>query len=200
MDDLRNDDMLFRDDLPDVANNADLNHWMRNFAMYAAAYRIAADNLVYSCIYEVPFGRGGMDGLIYPIVFNYRQYIELRLKEIIVGLRYCNGDDSKDFLKHRHDLKSLWKELVKLYECFKEDGDEDEFKIAEKLIIEFHKMDSASFNFRYPLTIDGEENHLGITKLNIRNLAEVMGRLANFLDSLSDMVDYYRDLTDSISE
>ena len=50
---LRNDDKLFRDDLPDIANNAVLKYYFQQFSFYADGYRIAADNLIKTLSYEI---------------------------------------------------------------------------------------------------------------------------------------------------
>jgi hypothetical protein len=185
---LTNDDQLFRDDLSDIANNAILNYDFKQFPPYADGYRIAADVLVKSCIYQMPFGRGDIDVLIYPIVFNYRHYVELRLKEIIIGLKHCHGIDEN--VKLVHDIKILWSELKKLYQEFEEDNNTEDFENAERVIFEFAKIDPRSTAFRYPTQT--------MSKVNIRNFGEVMDRLANFLDCLSDLTEHYRDLTDEM--
>ncbi|TSJ44344.1 hypothetical protein FO440_09250 [Mucilaginibacter corticis] len=193
-----NNDILFRDDLPDVRNNAVLKYCFQQFSFYADGYKIAADRLIKICISERELGRGDIDVLIYPIVFNYRHYIELRLKEIIIGLRYCSGHENVKF--DSHNLKTLWDELIILYDDFREENDEEDFRNAERLIHEFDKNDPNSMSFRYPT--DKKGNLISIEKinLNIRNFGEVMERLAFFLDSLSDVTENYKSLTDDTHE
>src|SRR4030042_2814002 len=60
-------------------NNACLNFIHNGWSIYAIGYKDAADILV-SHIEEK---RRYQDTLVYPIVFLYRQYLELALKDII---------------------------------------------------------------------------------------------------------------------
>jgi len=181
------DDELFRHDQPDWVNNAVLNYNFKQFPPYADGYRMAAETLINACTND----RGTNDILIYPIVFNYRQFIELRLKEIIIGLNYCKASGD-DFPKtHRIDL--LWEHFKRLYTEFEESENQDDFINAEKVIKQFFDVDPQSMSFRYPVDKEGNAS-LNITHINIRNFGEVMGRLANFLDAISDQTAHYRDI------
>src|SRR5687768_4141148 len=49
---------------------------------------------------------GRNDGLVCPIIFGYRQYLELRIKALVVIVSRC--DYSEDGFRRTHDLQSLW--------------------------------------------------------------------------------------------
>ena len=59
--------------------NACLNWTDDALELYVIGYKHAADNLVAQIVNGDPY----QDALVFPICFLYRQYIELRLKEII---------------------------------------------------------------------------------------------------------------------
>lgn len=96
----------------DLWNNACLNYMpdSETLTLYADAYKYAGDLLV-QCNKE---NHKIKDLLIYPIVFLYRQYIELRLKEII---RDGNQllDIPEEFPKH-HRIDELWKQCRRILE------------------------------------------------------------------------------------
>ena len=80
---------------------------------YAMAYKIAADRLVDG------LQRGPISELyqVFPIMFLYRHYLEIRLKEILRILRDWDGRRDAQ-IPHTHDLPKLWKEVRQLLEKF----------------------------------------------------------------------------------
>ena len=180
-------DKLFMSGSQDWINNAVLNYTYDKFFPYADGYKEGAEKLVIDCIK----GDGTKDILIYPIVFLYRQYIELRLKEIIIGLHYCLGEGN-DFPKH-HRIDKIWDEMVELYKRLGEDTSGEDFKNGQRLIYEFATSDPLSMTFRYPVDKEGNE-HVKQTHINIRNVGEVMSRLGFFIDAISYQIAHYTDI------
>lgn len=72
-------DALFKDDEPDWKNNACFYFGISDETRIDG-FKLAADMLV-AAIVSSPVDQ---DVLVYPIVFNYRQYLELRLKALRV--------------------------------------------------------------------------------------------------------------------
>lgn len=190
----RNDDKLFKQKCPDWTNNAILNYGFNNFDFYADGYRKAANVLVNECVAD----RGVNDIYVYPIVFLSRQYLELRLKEVILGLNYCI-DGQKKFPQH-HKIDDLWNEFIELYQRIGEDIAQQDLKNAQRLIREFASMDSDSFAFRYPENKSGRDTIKRGTIVNLRNFGEVMNRIARLLDAVSDQIAHYRDLVDDMRQ
>jgi hypothetical protein len=186
------DDQLFRLDLPDWKNSAIINWGTGKFPFYAEGYKEGAKALIVESLSK----QGMNDILVYPIVYLYRQYVELRLKEVIMTTRYCNGDQ-KDF-PAIHNISQLWAELKKEYVELGESATSDDFENANRVINEFSKIDPMSVAFRYPVDKEGNDS-LKLTHLNIRNFGEVMDRLARFLDAISDHAAHYEDLTDGMN-
>jgi hypothetical protein len=187
----RPDDRLFRDDQADWIYNAVLDYNAGKFPPYAAGYQEGAKALIQSCISHEQM----QDILIYPIVFLSRQYFELRMKEIIIALRYIQGEHS-DFPKH-HRLDQIWSEMKKRLKTIGEDVTNEDFNNAERLILEFTCADPISMAFRYPVDKDGNKS-LTMTHINIQNLGEVLERMFCLFDALSDMVANYQDLANDM--
>lgn len=94
-------DSIFKDEV-----NPDYGAWLKNpankFFLYSEGYKEAGKKLWEFCIEN----RFYANTLIYPLVFNYRQFLELRLKELIImGYKYL--DTEKDF-SDEHSLIRLW--------------------------------------------------------------------------------------------
>lgn len=86
--------------------NACIDNWNKDFWIYASGYKKAADVLVDNIMSLASGTRNPIDYLVFPIVFLYRQYIELTLKQVIrvgIGLH----KQQHPFPKH-HKLDELW--------------------------------------------------------------------------------------------
>ena len=129
----------------DVYNNACVNWFHDPLELYATAYKEAAEKLVK----DVITSRRQRDTLVYPIVFLYRHYIELRLKEIIrAGRKFL--DEPGDFPKH-HRVDELWPFAKGIIErVFENAEDKPDFEFVEHILAEFSRYDPESFSFRYP--------------------------------------------------
>lgn len=75
-------------------NKACLNFIPDQFGIYALGYREAAELLGQRCLNS----RAEADSLVYPLVFLWRHYVELRLKELLRGLNYID-QQSREFPK-----------------------------------------------------------------------------------------------------
>jgi len=83
-------------------NNACLNWCRDGWSLYAVGYKDAGDILAR----EVENRNSGQDTLVYPILFLYRQYLELEIKDLIRTARRLQ-DLGGDFPKnHRISLLS----------------------------------------------------------------------------------------------
>ena len=138
----------------------------------AAGYKEASDILV-----EHVERHGRNDALVYPIIFGYRQYLELRIKALVVIVNRSNYSEeafqtTHDFHKLWNPIRScLWKELQK--------SDRIPFQIVENVINDFQGIDPKSDGFRFPSNIKQ-------FNIDLANLRDVMNRVSMFLDSLSD--------------
>ncbi len=91
----------------------------------------------------------------HPIVFLYRQYIELALKDLVSLLRRLETHDSG--YPQTHSLHSLWSEAKRLInQHYREDQMPDGIKHVDQCVNEFHNLDSQSDAFRYPHSKKGK--------------------------------------------
>lgn len=166
---------LFRQDVD--GTEAYLHH-MNSFGLHATCYKEAADVLVAVSVDD----RIKRDKFIYPIVFLYRHYLELSLKEISQYARRLT-DQTLGMRDYNHQLDKLWDECVPLILQVWPDTDQTELKVVESCIAEFMRLDPASFAFRYPMAKDGSPLlPPDLRYINLKNLYEVMQKLANYLD------------------
>lgn len=158
-----------------------------DFIAYATGYKLAADTLVA----HIEAGRGDQDFLVFPILFNYRQYIELRLKYLIrYGRRLL--DRPGDFSTH-HRLKALWDECVPLLLEI-EPGSAADVENAGAALLKFAEVDPESFSFRYPMDKKGGRSlPADLTHINLRHVRDVVERLAGFLDAALEQITVHLD-------
>ncbi|MBI4302567.1 MAG: hypothetical protein HY664_08170 [Chloroflexi bacterium] len=185
------DDQLFKSG-EDWQNNACLQPYLTDVTWDLAArgYKDAADIMIEQ-ISNIAAGKGGIvtgiDVLVYPIVFLYRHYLELRLKSII---KYGNEllDIPEEFPK-LHKLDKLWRRCRGILKKVQPEDSVEVIDAVEKCICEFSKIDPESMAFRYSTDRDGSSTlPENLIHINLRNLSEVMARIANYLDDSSNAI------------
>ncbi len=128
--------------------NACLNYLPGLDGMEAACdgYREAVEAL----LAEVIERSGTLDTLIYPIVFDWRHHVELRLKvTFLTGHLLFEG--SKATIPPHHRLDDLWRDVrTYVLKCWP-DGDPGELAEVDAHIAELSRIDKDSFVFRYTL-------------------------------------------------
>ncbi len=174
----RKGDRLFKGDA-DWWNNACLNYEHDQWNMYVDGYKQAADLLVE----HVKKARSGQDYLVFPIVFLYRQYIELRLKKLIKDGNLLFSIP-EEFPRH-HKVGELWKPARKILERAWPGGPAEDLDAVEECITQFSEKDPFSIAFRYPVDKDGNPSVTSLRHINLRNLSEVADRVASLLDGAS---------------
>jgi hypothetical protein len=180
----RKGDQLFKADV-DWWHNACLNYLHDDWTLYSEGYKRAGDLLVE----HMKESRSYQDFLVYPIVFLYRQYIELRLKELI---RDGNQliDNPKKFPKH-HKIDELWKHCRRILEKVWPEGPAEDLDAVEECIHQFSEKDPTSMAFRYPTDKNGNRSLPSLSHINLRNLSEVMARISSLLDGTSMAISVY---------
>jgi hypothetical protein len=171
-------DHLFKSE-SDWWHNACLNY-IHSWGLYASGYKMAADLLVQHVIDT----RVEQDLLIYPIVFLYRQFVELQLKEIILDGKKLF--ESSEDIPASHSITFLWNECRKIIEQVWPDGNKDDLDVVEECLNEFSRMDPKSMSFRYPVDTEGKSSlPEGLRYINIRSVGEAMQKIASFLSGCS---------------
>ena len=182
----------------DWYHNACLNFTSERFTLYIKGYKEAADKLVVSVMED----RSHLDFIVLPIIFLYRQFLELNLKYLVrEGNRLLDvAPKSKTGFSGGHDLPFLWKEckavLVQIGAQYPElQISKDDLKVVGQLLTELSQLDPGSDSFRYPVDRDNNPSTPGNqTLINVRNLAEVMQKLAAFFDAATNAILAYLEL------
>ena len=164
-------------------HNACLNYLADDWVLYANGYKQAADTLV-EYVRET---HSNQDTLVFPIVFLYRQYLELRLKQLIRDGHQLL-DQSPGFPK-RHELDKLWNECRRVLSGLEPAVPSDDLEAVDDAISQFSAVDPTSQVFRYPTDRDGKRSlPVDLLYINLRNLAEVMDRVSGFLEATAMMM------------
>ena len=145
------------------------------------AFKTAADLLV-DRTEEAPHERRN---LVWPIVFCYRQYVELALKDAIAD----HGSSLTPEVKpdcSRHRLELLWKSYKKLIDAMLLESVADdlpEVVAVEACITEFDGVDAGSYAFRYPTDTKGKQIEIPLESIDLLHLRSAMEGLHLFFDA-----------------
>lgn len=185
-------DKLFIDEI-DPNYGAWLQNPANKFFLYSEGYKKSGEKLYEFCSEN----RFYLNTLIYPLVFNYRQYIELRLKELIImGYKYHGID--KDF-SNEHSLVKLWTTYrTEIIEPINE-IEQGVLDNVGRIINQFNSEDPKSMCFRYPV-LKGKDRPQSIKRdtIDLPNFKKVMDKLIYFFDWQWDMLSHYQDLKDEM--
>ena len=131
------------------------------------------------------------------MIFSFRQFLEVRLKELIyIGKRELFEEPQ---FKATHSLEDLFQTYAKeVLPKADPSFDKEMVSIVNKLIHEFNFIDPKSMSFRYPVDKELNPNH-NLPNFDIDNFKDVMDKLANFFDSqleiLQMLEDYNAEMT-----
>lgn len=176
-------------------SNADIG-WMNNrSAFYSHGYRASAEKLIKEY--------GGLplperDSMVFPVVFLYRHYLEIEIKDLIYRIAQCLGDVPSEITHHR--LLELWDILDSKYSTLSDDiSDEYNFcpdkdrKKIRNLIVEFNKFDQTSFAFRYPKDVKGNKSITGINYISLNNFKTEISKVINVIDKINETICHYEE-------
>ena len=172
---------------------------------YAIGYKEAANQLIAG----MEVGQSTGLYLTYPIMFLYRHYLELRLKELVIGLEEL-GSLSVDFdhfnlwpqlpdgQPRGHCLTYFWDSmLARWFGAVEEElvagivleELEPKYDIIRERINEFDEIDRSSEVFRYPVDKEGSPYHIGTPNLReLSHVKDVVDAIAYHLDTISGLV------------
>lgn len=129
--------------------------------------------------------------LVWPVVFCYRQYIELALKDMIAA----HGSKVVPQIKPNwvdHTLLPLWKSYKRLVEATLVETSVDdlpEITAVEACIKEFDQIDAGSYTFRYPTDTKGNQTNIPLSSINLWHLRNVMEGIYLYLDATESVLD-----------
>lgn len=167
----------------DWQRNASIaRHGHERLVLMMSGYKTAADLMVEHAA-RSSYDR---DVLVFPIVFNYRHFIELSLKYLIATYgRTVNIEPNWQ----THDLAKLWLTLKNVLKEYGDDDPDHTSDDVERIVAEFAKVDPQSFSYRYPVSRDGQLLELGQDKLDLRVLADVMKGLDSYFTGCDGWLD-----------
>ncbi len=165
-----------------------------SWGRYAVGYKLAGDILVEHCVTH-----GDQNTLVFPVIFLYRQYIELRIKEIIQDGNQVLGK-APGLLRYQqhHKIGELWGDCKGLLEEIDKDElarlskdgrnkRETDLDAVQEDINKFSEWDPNSYAFRYPVDKNGKPSISAseLRNINFKSLQELVERISYWLDGIS---------------
>lgn len=130
-----------------------------------------------------------IDDLVYPVCFNMRHSVELRLKGAIQELSYVAKAKSHELsfdLSGSHDIGNIWS----FFKFHSEHLDNRYLKI-NSLIVEtisdIAEVDATGQTFRYPLSNESKKHLIDVASINFFVLKEKFKKLEEYLDQLHEL-------------
>lgn len=175
----------------------------QDWILYIGGYKKAGDLLVE---HSVAFCQQHI--LVYPIVFLYRHYIELQLKEIIrIGnILLGTGKHYPSCFPTDHKIGNHWQECRAIIEKIDKDeyhklrkDEQSKYKndlnSLQKYIEEFLKLDPDSQASRYPVDRRGNPTILdaSLRTINLENIRDLVGEISYLLEGISQGITEYLD-------
>lgn len=131
------------------------------------------------------------DFLVYPLVFLYRQYLELQLKLVIYLGRELYGGRSGPM--KTHSLAALWDVATGYIRQTWPDDTQDTRQIRADLA-EFDALDAGSYAFRYPVGTSQQPSlPANLTRFNVATFAKRAEAIGEYLDGASHGMWVHRD-------
>lgn len=166
--------------------------------LYADGYRLAADRLI-ADVESLTLGQ--RNALLYPILFLYRQHLELMLKYIILVGQRLRHEAARPPLHHR--LRELWGEGKRVLRERSIPLTSGDLGRAEEAIAELGGLDPSSDLFRYPLDTterfpfpdELRQFDLSLFGAKLADVSASLRRIAGLLDADLDLErEFYHDL------
>jgi hypothetical protein len=173
---------------PDRATSlpALLESGQQAWGFFAAGFRFSAQVLVK----RIEATGYEQDFLALPVLYLYRHYAELALKEVIFDAGALLGQ--RQPVQNEHDLRNLWRmtrELLKRLDL--EDADTD---AVEELLNVLGAVDPKSMTFRYPVDTSGRVMlPKKLERLDLPHFARQMEGFAGWIDGTTAMLEQTAD-------
>lgn len=181
-----------QDDKPFIANDDPFNNaniaedGFIRLVLMKDGYKTAADLMVKAAASDRP----SRDTLVFPIVFNYRQFLELSLKYQLATFGPKVGIEPN---WKSHDLAKLWSEFQILLEQYGTEDPDEVYPVVGAIVLEFAKIDPGSYSYRYPVDRRGNPIPVSYSDLHLPTLADVMNGVGGYFSGcdgyLSNLLD-----------
>lgn len=155
-----------------------------HFYGYIEGYKTAADTLIEQAIESGSIKT--LDTFVFPILFLYRQFLELEMKSIFISYFEGTIEEKSQMIKNAsHDLIKIWDKIKPILLEETSDKEKEDVTTVESYIKQFDEFDKSSFKFRYPITKDLKGVLENEVRLNLSNLKERMNELYGFFNGCS---------------
>jgi hypothetical protein len=136
------------------------------------------------------------DFVIYPILFLYRQFLELGLKEVVIYAQELSDEEEVKRRDH-HRLQDLWSEFERLMTKVSDGSVNDHVAVIRNAVQQFASLDPTSQLFRYPENKDGTSVSYPLARVNLPTLRAEMRNAGIAMEmvsgGLSALVDQRRE-------
>ncbi len=130
------------------------------------------------------------DILVFPIVFNYRQFLELSLKYQLATYGPTVGIEPN---WNSHKLDALWKEFLMMLKSYDEGFPKEADHHVENIVLEFALADPRSFSHRYPVDPKGTKIEVAFNAIDLSNLAKIMNALESYFSGCDGLLSSLKD-------
>lgn len=168
-------DRLF-DERGDWHTNAQISP--TTFGGVAVEYQHTADEIVA----QLEGGENFPDLVARPVVYLYRHYLELQLKDTLRQARLYFDEDPA--VPRDHRLMELWAPLRKLIERRWDQGEDNgELDAVQSALAEFQAIDARGETFRYPTTRSGAPALTDALLINLASLRDGVAKIGGYLQA-----------------
>lgn len=161
---------------------------------YARGYSQAATILIDLVLNEQGL-KYSVDEMIYPVCFNMRHSVELRLKGAITELILIEKSRFRDLqfdLAGSHDVGNIWRFFAEKARVV-DDRYEPIISKLDKKIKDIAEIDATGQTFRYPLDAESQKHLVDVSIINFEVLKRSFAELEAALDDLHRLNNYLRD-------
>lgn len=138
----------------------------------SAGYKKAGDILVDASEAD----RATRDFLVFPVIFNYRHFLELELKNLIAIFGPSAGVQP---IWNSHDLVTLWNVFFGILGDYGIETNESDQSV-HSTVLEFARIDLRSDSFRYPLNSRGLSFSVPVSRLHLPTLKAKLDAVSNY--------------------
>jgi hypothetical protein len=169
--------------------------------LYAIGYKYSGDLIIDSGLdqYHLDINKyfnmyRTVDVLVWPAIFLYRQYLELRLKAIIIRGNMLQSHVDCVY-PPIHEIDKVWKDCRPIIESLNTNSQSNpsalaELEVMDKYIEEFSNLDENSFTFRYPVNKkDKKPWKYRLKQLSLKNLRDIMDKIFSYLEEQNRSLD-----------
>jgi hypothetical protein len=129
-----------------------------------------------------------LEDLAMPILYCYRQSLELRLKYLLTLGEMLEGRPAE--VETTHDLMHLWSKVTPVLEQSWPSGAPPVLARIDTVLREFAHIDGGGYAFRYAIDKKGKPSLPQDLPINLENVQIVASRVEQHLDDAAEHIDW----------